>query len=83
MAAGSWTVVLSAAVALLAAFALRSRLPAPLVTLVLVAAGAGLAWGAMLLQPDPSASEFVAAMLILAALVPVHVRILLGPFGPR
>jgi hypothetical protein len=53
------------------------------VTGILVAAGAGIGWGAMLLQPDPSPGEFVAALAILAVLIPAHVRVVLGPFGPR
>jgi hypothetical protein len=37
----------------------------------------------MLLQPDPSTGEFVVAVAALAFLVPAHVRIVLGPFGPQ
>lgn len=81
--AAYWIVVAAAAVALLIAFPLRTRLPAPLVVLSLAFAGGALGWGGMLLRPDPSAGEFVAAIVLLAVLVPAHVRIVLGRFGPR
>ena len=83
MSAGAWVVVASVAVGLVMAFVLRNLLPAMVVALVLAACGAGIAWGGMLLRPDPSAGEVVAAVVVLAALVPAHVRIVLGPFGPR
>ena len=53
-----------------------------MVLAVLALAGAGIGWGAMLIQPDPSAGEFAAAIVILGVLIPAHVRIVLGPFGP-
>jgi hypothetical protein len=81
--AGAWLVASFAAIALIAAFFLRTRVPSPVVTLALAASGAGLGWGAMLLQTEPSSAEFVAAVLILALLVPVHVRVVFGPFGRR
>ncbi len=83
MSTGWWIVVASAAVGLVVAFVLRNLLPAAPVALALAACGAGIAWGGMLLRPDPPAGEVVAAVIGLAALVPVHVRIVLGPFGPR
>ena len=82
VAPGAWVVAASAAVALLIAFPLRTRLPAMGVVLALAVAGAGLGWGGMLLQPHPSTGEFVAAPILLAVLVPAHARIVLGPFGP-
>jgi hypothetical protein len=78
-----WAIVAaSAAVAVITGFVLRTRLPAAVVTVVLAAAGAGLAWGGMLLRPDPSAGEVVLAVAMMAVLVPAHVRIVLGRFGP-
>jgi hypothetical protein len=76
-------VVAAAAIALLTAFLLRTRIPAPLVTVVLAVAGGALGWGGMLMRPDPSTGELVAAVVLLAVLVPAHVRIVLGRFGPR
>jgi hypothetical protein len=78
-----WIVAAAAAVALLTAFLLRTRIPAPLVTVALTVAGGALGWGGMLMRPDPSLGEFVAAVVLLAVLVPAHVRIVLGRFGPR
>lgn len=83
MGAGAWIVVASVAVGLVLAFVLRNLLPATVVALALAVCGAGIAWGGMLLRPDPPAGEVVAAVVVLAALVPAHVRIVLGPFGPR
>ena len=75
--------VVAAAVALATALLGRTRLPASAVTAVLAACGAAVGWGAMLLQDDPSTGELVAAVALLAILFPAHVRIVLGPFGPR
>jgi hypothetical protein len=79
---GAWIVALSAALALVTAFILRTRLPAGLSVALLVVAGAGVGWGGMLLQPDPSTFEFVLAVALLALLFPAHARIVLGRFGP-
>jgi hypothetical protein len=78
-----WGIVaVSAAVALITAFALRTRLPAVIVTVVLAGAGAGLGWGGMLIQADPSTGEEILAVALMAVLVPAHVRLVLGRFGP-
>ncbi|MGH2676526.1 MAG: hypothetical protein ACRDKA_15530 [Actinomycetota bacterium] len=79
---GAWIVVASSLVGLGTAFVLRTRLPASLVLVILTACGAGIGWGGMLLRPDPPAGELVAAVVVLAGLVPAHVRIVLGRFGP-
>ena len=83
MDSGAWIVAAAGAVGLMTAFLLRQRLPSIAVTAILAAVGAGLGWGGMLLQDDPSPGEFIAAVVLLAVLVPAHVRIVLGPFGPR
>ena len=82
MDSGGWIAAVAAAIALVAAFALRTRAPSLLVGAILAAAGAGIAWGGMMIQPDPSVGEHVAAVALLAFLVPAHVRIVLGPLGP-
>jgi hypothetical protein len=79
---GEWIVAVSATLAFLTAFALRTRLPAGVVVALLAVAGAGVGWGGMLLQPDPSTFEFVLTVAVLALLFPAHVRIVLGRFGP-
>jgi hypothetical protein len=79
---GAWLAAVSAAVGVVIAFLLRRRVAAGVVTVMLALAGAGIGWGGMLVQPDPSVGEFVAAVAILALLVPAHVRIVIGPFGP-
>ena len=81
--AGAWIVAGAAGLGSLTGFFLRTRLAPGAVAGLLVLAGAGLGWGGMLLQPDPNGGEFVGAVLLLAVMVPVHVRVVLGPFGPR
>ena len=68
---------------LVTAFFLRSRQSPVLVTVLLGVAGAAVGWGGMLLQPDPSPAEIAVTIGALALLVPAHVRVVLGPFGPR
>jgi hypothetical protein len=80
---GESLIVAAAAGGLATAFLLRTRMPGVLVAAVLTLAGVGLGWGGMLVQADPSTGEFVVAVAMLAFLVPAHVRIVLGPFGPR
>lgn len=82
MDGGAWLTGASAGIAALAALVLRRRIRHGVLTLLLALAGAGIGWGGMLIQPDPSVGEFVAAVVLLAFLVPAHVRIVLGPFGP-
>lgn len=79
---GAWVAASAAAIALLGALVLRTRLPAPAGILLLVAASAALAWGGVLLQDDPSALEAWLAVVAMAAMGPLHVRIVLGPYGP-
>ena len=83
MRTGVWIVSASVAIGLVTAFLLRTRLPARIVLALLAAAGAGIAWGGMLLRADPTPGEVALTLILLAVLVPSHVRIVLGPFGPR
>ncbi len=83
MRTGVWIVSASVAIGLVTAFLLRTRLPARVVLALLAACGAGIAWGGMLLRRDPSTGEVALTLILLAVLVPSHVRIVLGPFGPR
>lgn len=83
MDAGLSLVIAAAAAAVLTAFLLRPRAPAPLSIPLMTAASAALAYGGMLLREDPSTPEVVLAVLAMAVLGPAHVRIVLGPYGPR
>lgn len=83
MRTGVWIVSASVAIGLVTAFLLRTRLPARVVLALLAAAGAAIAWGGMLLRRDPSTGEVALTLILLAVLVPSHVRTVLGPFGPR
>jgi hypothetical protein len=67
---------------LLTAFLLRTRLPAVAVTALLTATGAGIAGGGLLLRSDPTPVEIVATVVVLSILLPAHVRVVLGRFGP-
>jgi uncharacterized membrane protein len=80
---GAWIVTGSAVVAVAVAFLGRTRLPWPVVTVLLAIGGAGLGLGGMIIRGAASLPEVVAAIVLLAVLVPAHVRIVLGPFGPR
>jgi hypothetical protein len=80
-ALGVALIVGAAALALSAAFFLRTRLPGAVVTGVLAAAGVGLGAGALLVQDDPSAVDWWATLMGLAVLVPFHARVVLGPLG--
>ena len=73
----SWTLGLAAA------FILRPRVAPPVTLVLLVAAGAGLGFGGMMLRPNVHPAEFASAVVLLAVLVPAHVRIVLGPYGGR
>jgi hypothetical protein len=83
VSAGVWIVIASVAAGLVVAFVLRTVLPPVVVASALAVCGAGIAWGGMLLRDDPPTWEVVAAVVLLAGLVPAHARIVLGPFGPR
>ena len=82
MHAGVVLLVSSSALMALTAFVLRTRVPAAMGVLLLAAAGGAFGWGVLLLQPDPSVGESVAAVGLLTILTPAHVRIVLGRFGP-
>lgn len=78
-----WVIGAAAAVAVLTAVVFRGLLPAPVVVAVLAGASGALGWGVIRLRPDPSTLEVALTVLAMAVLGPVHVRVLLGPFGPR
>jgi hypothetical protein len=70
-------------VAVVIALLLRTRLPAVVVALTLLACGVALAVGGLLLLDDVSPTEWVVTVAAMAFLAPAHVRVVLGPFGPK
>jgi hypothetical protein len=82
MEPGLLLILLGVALMLLTAFVLRTRTPGALAISLLALAGAGFGCGVMMLLPDPSVGEWIAAVGLLAVLTPAHVRIVLGRFGP-
>lgn len=83
MQPGIWVVALSALVGSVTAFVLRTRAPGWAVAALLAGSGAALGWGGMLLRADPETEEIAFGVAAMSVLVPLHVRIVLGPFGPR
>jgi hypothetical protein len=79
---GVGLVVLGAVTALVVSFSFRTLLPAPAVAVLLAGCGAAIGWGGMLLQADPSGPQAAFAIISLALLAPVHVRVVFGRFGP-
>jgi hypothetical protein len=62
-------------------FGLRGRAPARVSIGLAALAGAALAAGALLVQRHASAGDWIVATLALAVLWPVHIRVVLGPYG--
>jgi hypothetical protein len=79
--AGVALIVSGAGLGLLSGFALRTRLPAPSVLVLLASAGTALAAGALLVQEEASTANWVVTLATMAILAPVHARVMLGPFG--
>jgi hypothetical protein len=75
-------IVGGAVVALATAFLLRTRAPGAVVAAVLAACGVALGVGASLVQDHVSTTNWVLTIALLAFLVPAHVRVVLGRFGP-
>ena len=80
--AGVALIVAGAVVALPAALLFRTRAPAPVVAAILLLCGVALGTGALLVQDHVSTTNAVVTMVLVTALVPAHVRVVLGPFGP-
>lgn len=79
---GAWLAAGAATATLLIALVLRTKLPAALGVVLMAAASAALAWGGVLIVQAASAAEAWLAVLALALMGPLHVRIVLGPYGP-
>jgi hypothetical protein len=80
--AGIALIVSGAVVAVPTAFLLRTRAPAALVATILAACGLALGAGALLVQDHVSTTNWVLTCVLVTFLVPAHVRIALGRFGP-
>jgi protein archease len=80
---GVWVVVVAALVGSLTAFVLRTWASGWAVAALLAGSGAALGWGGMLLRADPESEEIAFGVVAMSVLVPLHVRIVLGSFGPR
>jgi hypothetical protein len=62
-------------------FGLRGRTPAALSIGLAAFAGGALAAGALLVQPHASAGDWILAVGALMFLWPIHIRVVLGPYG--
>jgi hypothetical protein len=60
----------------------RHRLPSAVTHALVALAGAGLGIGALLPQQGVRTAEWIVAPLVLAALLPVHIRLLFAGNGP-
>jgi len=80
---GGWTTLLvAAAVLLLATFPLRTRLRPWVVDVTLALGGAGVGVGGLLLLSDVEAASWVVAPVLLAIAAVAHVRFLFAGEGP-
>jgi hypothetical protein len=80
--AGVTLIAVAAATALPTALFLRVRLPAPALTAMLTACGLAVGVGALLVQDHVSRTNVAVTLVLASILVPAHVRVVLGPFGP-
>jgi hypothetical protein len=71
------------AAALLLAFFGRTRLSRDILIAGLALSGAGIGLGIGLVDGEGTQAQVVAASVVLAALTPLHVRVLLGPLGRK
>jgi hypothetical protein len=75
-------IVAASALLLAVALVLRPRAPAAVGMLLSGVGGAALSAGALFVQPHASAADWAVAVGAMAFLAPVHIRVVLGPFGP-
>jgi hypothetical protein len=83
MRAGLAIVVLAASVVVVASVVLVPRLrpPSRIADVLSAISGAGLALGALVPQHGVETAEWIVAPLVLAALLPVHLRLLFAGDG--
>ena len=75
-------IVAGSAGVLLGAFVLRRRLPASLVYLLLAVSSVLVGAGSLVVQDHVTTADWIVTLALLALLGPVHVRFLMGEFGP-
>jgi hypothetical protein len=80
--AGVALIVAGAAVVAVTGFVLRRRLPAPVVVLLVAGASVAIGAGALVVQDHTTMADWVVALGAMAVLGPLHIRVLVGPFGP-
>jgi xanthosine utilization system XapX-like protein len=80
-AVGIALIVAGSVVGVVTAFVLRTRWPAPAVAVVLTACGVAIGAGALLVMRHVSATNWAVTIVLMAFLVPAHVRVVLGPLG--
>jgi hypothetical protein len=73
----------ASAVGLAVALLLRARLPAWAVASMLSVCGGVVGAGALLVQEEAGAADWAVTVTSLCLLVPLHVRVMLGPLGRR
>lgn len=75
-------IVAGSAGVLLTAFVLRRRLPATLVYLLLAVSSVLVGAGSLVVQDHVTTADWIVTLAFLVTLGPVHVRFLMGAFGP-
>ena len=81
--AGIALIVASSAIGALIVFGLWHRLSAGLALGSAAACGIGIATGGMLVQEDVGPASWVVALVALAVVTPLHIRLVFGPPVPR
>ncbi|MFL5799253.1 MAG: hypothetical protein ACJ77A_15145 [Actinomycetota bacterium] len=81
--AGIALIAAGAAGVVLCGFRLRPVLPGPVVFALISGFSIVLTTGALVVQDHTTAADWIVAIVAMALLGPLHVRVLLGPFGRR
>jgi 4-hydroxybenzoate polyprenyltransferase len=81
MGVGVAMIVLGVGGVVVVGFALRRRLPGPVVFVLLSGFSVALAAGALAVQDHTTTTDWVVALVAMGLLGPAHVRFLLGAFG--
>ena len=80
-ALGVAVILAGVALSLVVGLALRGRVAVSLAVALASTAGAGLAAGALLVQRHASPADWALALAAMAVLWPLHIRVVLGPYG--